>query len=40
VHRTRQLSAEGSLVMRFLSGDLDRVARYRYDLATGQRIRI
>ncbi|MBX5490177.1 MAG: hypothetical protein IRZ14_03390 [Chloroflexi bacterium] len=40
VHRTRQLSAEGSLVMRFLSGDLDRVARYRYDLATGQRTRI
>ncbi|HLI25816.1 MAG TPA: hypothetical protein VKZ60_02015 [Chloroflexota bacterium] len=40
VHRTRQLSPDGSVVLRFLSGDLERVARYRYDLATGQRTRL
>src|SRR5829696_6533586 len=36
-HHTRQLSPGGSVVMRFLSADLDQVQRYRYDLATGTR---
>ena len=39
-HRTRQLSPTGSIVMRFLSGDLETVERWRYDLTTGRRKRV
>jgi hypothetical protein len=34
IHATRAIAPE-SIVMRFLSADLDQVERYRYDLATG-----
>jgi hypothetical protein len=40
VHCTRQLSPDGSVVLRFLSGDVDRAERYRYDPATGRRTRL
>ncbi|MBI2369992.1 MAG: hypothetical protein HYV08_07115 [Deltaproteobacteria bacterium] len=35
IHATRALDPAGSVVLRFLSADLDQVERYRYDLATG-----
>jgi hypothetical protein len=35
IHATRAISPQGSIVMSFLSGDLDKVERYRYELATG-----
>lgn len=35
IHATRAVSSEGSVVMRFLSADLEQVERYRYDLVTG-----
>jgi hypothetical protein len=35
IHSTRAIAPEGSVVMRFLSADLDRVERNRYDLKTG-----
>jgi hypothetical protein len=40
IHATRAISTDGSVVMRFLSGDLDTVERYRYDLATGAMQRV
>ena len=40
IHATRAIAPEGSIVMRFLSGDLERVERYRYDLATAAATRI
>jgi hypothetical protein len=35
IHSTRALAPEGSVVMRFLSADLEQVERYRYDLTAG-----
>jgi predicted metal-dependent enzyme (double-stranded beta helix superfamily) len=35
IHSTRAIDPQGSVVMRFLSTDLDRVERYRYNLETG-----
>lgn len=35
IHATRAIDPSPSLVFRFLSTDLDRVERYRYDLETG-----
>ena len=40
IHATRAVAPEGSIVMRFLSGDLEQVERYRYDLATAAAKRI
>ena len=40
IHATRAIAPEGSIVMRFLSGDLEQVERYRYDLATAAPKRI
>ena len=35
IHSTRALAPEGSVVMRFLSYDLEQVERHRFDLAAG-----
>lgn len=35
IHATRAIDPTASLVFRFLSADLNRVERYRYDLETG-----
>jgi hypothetical protein len=40
IHATRAIAAQGSVVMRFLSGDLEQVERYRYDLDTAAPTRI
>jgi predicted metal-dependent enzyme (double-stranded beta helix superfamily) len=40
IHSTRAIDPDGSLVMRFLSADLDPVERYRYKLETGQVVRV
>ena len=40
IHSTRAIDPDGSLVMRFLSADLDKVERYRYKLETGQVVRV
>ncbi|HWP27990.1 MAG TPA: hypothetical protein VNM50_00465 [Chloroflexota bacterium] len=40
IHATRALDPAGSVVMRFLSADLEQVERYRYNLETGQVSRI
>jgi hypothetical protein len=39
IHSTRALDPNGSVILRFLSADLDRVPRNRYDLARGTVIR-
>jgi len=40
IHAVRTVDPAGAVVLRFLSADLERVERYRYDLATGARYRI
>jgi predicted metal-dependent enzyme (double-stranded beta helix superfamily) len=40
IHLQRPIDPAGSLVLRFLSYDLEQVERYRYDLATGAVIRV
>lgn len=40
IHATRAIAPEGSVVMRFLSTDLDQVERHRYNLETGAMSRV
>ena len=40
IHHTRAIDPNGSVVMRFLSYDLDQIERYRYSLVDGKVIRV